>query len=67
MVKSFRFLIGVCVGTAMLAFPVASAALYVLTGRVAIPEAAGGGLLTPEQLADRVHELTDRALEQCHG
>lgn len=44
-------IIGVWIGALLVSFPVAAVMLYLLTGKVALPECLGGGLHTPADLA----------------
>lgn len=64
MLRPFRFLAGLWFGAALLAFPVASALLYLMTDKIAVPGYAGG-LLPPEEVAARLQNVADKAMEKC--
>ena len=55
--------IGVWAGALLVSFPVAAVMLYLLTGKVALPEFAGGGLHTPAELAAELERLANRSEE----
>lgn len=67
MPKSLKFVAGVWAGASLLAFPAASLLLYLLTGKIALPEFAGGGLLDPQDVASGLQDWSEHEVEQPNG
>ncbi len=67
MFRSFRFTLGIWIGAMATAFPFAAALIYLLTGKIAMPQFAGGGLVEPEELTAQIQDLAHKAMEQANG
>jgi len=67
MFRSFRFMLGIWIGAVATAFPFAAALLYLLTGKIAMPGFAGGGLVQPDELVVQIRDLAHKAMEQSNG
>lgn len=63
MFKSFRFLLGVLVGANVVGFAMSFDLMFLLTGKVALPQADGARLLTVPEVTAELDALANKAME----
>jgi len=63
--RSGASLHGIWMGALLVSCPVAVAVLYLITGKIPVPECVGGGLRSPEELAAEIDKMV-REQEEAH-
>ena len=62
MFKSFRFMLGMLLGAHIVGFAMSFDWLYLLTGKVALPQTDGARLLTVPEVTAELDALADKAM-----
>jgi hypothetical protein len=63
MFKSFRFLLGVLVGANIVGFAMSFDLMFLLTGKVVLPQAEGARMLTVPETVAELDALANKAME----
>jgi hypothetical protein len=63
MFKSFRFTLGVLLGAHLVGFAMSFDWIYLLTGKVALPQNGGSRLLTVPEVTAELDALADKGME----